>query len=309
MSSNTDTPPLAKYFASTEKKTRDKAVKNLAAFLSEAPGNALSRSEMDKLWKGIFYCFWMSDKPLVQQALASELAELLLAVSSTTASLAFLRGFWTTIVREWNGIDRLRIDKFYLLIRRFVNASFRLLIKANWDEKTCSAYNSLLISEGGPLHPTDVRVPMGLPGHLSDVYLEELEKAISATSEQSPLPVPLGILLDPFFALMAQTSSNSIYKRIESSLLKPLLDDLSLILRSDDELTLERARMEPRTYPNLVARTCMANPQGPGSMDQYLMKRNILRSVFEIASRPETKDVSRRKMYRLWKEEGDGDED
>lgn len=91
--------------------------------------------------------------------------------------------------------------------------------------------------------------------------------------------------------------------------MKPLLDDLSLILRSDDEPALERARMEPRMYPNLVARTCMANPQGPGSMDQYLMKRNILRSVFEIASRPETKDVSRRKMYRLWKEEGDGDED
>jgi len=50
----------------------------------------------------------MSDKPLVQQALAGELAELILAITSTTASLAFLRGFWTTIVREWNGIDRLR---------------------------------------------------------------------------------------------------------------------------------------------------------------------------------------------------------
>jgi ribosomal RNA-processing protein 1 len=42
-----------------EKKTRDRAVKNLAAFLSsEAPENALSKSEMDKLWKGIFYCMF-----------------------------------------------------------------------------------------------------------------------------------------------------------------------------------------------------------------------------------------------------------
>lgn len=52
--------------------------------------------------------FWMSDKPLVQQALASELAEMILTISSTAASLAFLRGFWETTVREWNGIDRLR---------------------------------------------------------------------------------------------------------------------------------------------------------------------------------------------------------
>jgi ribosomal RNA-processing protein 1 len=52
--------------------------------------------------------FWMSDKPLVQQALASEMAELILTINSTTSSLAFLRGFWVTMVREWGGIDRLR---------------------------------------------------------------------------------------------------------------------------------------------------------------------------------------------------------
>lgn len=52
--------------------------------------------------------FWMSDKPLVQQALASELVELLLTISDTSSALNFLRGFWVTLVREWNGIDRLR---------------------------------------------------------------------------------------------------------------------------------------------------------------------------------------------------------
>jgi ribosomal RNA-processing protein 1 len=69
---------------------------------------------MTRLWKGIFYGFWMSDKPLVQQALASELADLLLKASSIDMSLAFLRGFWEAMVREWNGIDRLR----YLTLSR-----------------------------------------------------------------------------------------------------------------------------------------------------------------------------------------------
>lgn len=50
----------------------------------------------------------MSDKPLVQQALADELAELVLMITTTSQSLAFLRGFWETMVREWSGIDRLR---------------------------------------------------------------------------------------------------------------------------------------------------------------------------------------------------------
>lgn len=50
----------------------------------------------------------MSDKPLVQQALASEIAEILLNISKLSVSLEFLRGFWEATVREWNSIDRLR---------------------------------------------------------------------------------------------------------------------------------------------------------------------------------------------------------
>ena len=109
----------------------------------------------------------MSDKPLVQQALASELAELLLTIPSTDNSLAFLSGFWEAIVREWNGIDRLRyvisaphffiliellsMDKYYMLVRRFVNASFRLLMRGEWKESACTEYNSIMGGNGGPL--------------------------------------------------------------------------------------------------------------------------------------------------------------
>lgn len=50
----------------------------------------------------------MSDKPLVQQALATEIAEIILTIPKTSSSLAFLRGFWESMVREWSGIDRLR---------------------------------------------------------------------------------------------------------------------------------------------------------------------------------------------------------
>ena len=57
----------------------------------------------------------MSDKPLVQQALATELAELVLTITTTSSSLAFLRGFWETTVREWSGIDRLRYVPFLML--------------------------------------------------------------------------------------------------------------------------------------------------------------------------------------------------
>ena len=112
--------------------------------------------------------YWMSDKALVQQALASDLAQLLLSISNVPSSLYFLRGFWSAIIREWSGLDYLRcvntgrsvayssyrnkrMDKFYMLVRRFVNASFRLLVREKWAENICVEYNEILTRPGGPL--------------------------------------------------------------------------------------------------------------------------------------------------------------
>lgn len=50
----------------------------------------------------------MSDKPLVQQELSANLAELLLDIPTPDASFDFLRGFWEAIVREWSGLDYIR---------------------------------------------------------------------------------------------------------------------------------------------------------------------------------------------------------
>lgn len=58
----------------------------------------------------------MSDKPRVQQALAQELADLLLTIKTSSSSksssikpaLAFLEGFFDAMVREWPGLDKWR---------------------------------------------------------------------------------------------------------------------------------------------------------------------------------------------------------
>jgi ribosomal RNA-processing protein 1 len=73
----------------------------------------------------------MSDKPLVQQGLATELAELILTITTTSGSLIFLRGFWETTVREWNGIDRLR---YGVPMRKLFQVNFAL----GWTNIICS---------------------------------------------------------------------------------------------------------------------------------------------------------------------------
>ena len=44
-----------------------------------------------------------------------------------------------------------RLDKFYLLIRRFVGAAFKLLAREDWDPTAIAEYNEILTGPGGPL--------------------------------------------------------------------------------------------------------------------------------------------------------------
>ncbi|CCL98081.1 uncharacterized protein FIBRA_00075 [Fibroporia radiculosa] len=308
-SSSTNAPPLGKYLAATDKKTRDKAIKSLSTFLSDPSRDTLPESEMAKLWKGIFYCFWMSDKPLVQQALASELAEILLTISTASSSLAFLCGFWEATVREWNSIDRLRIDKYYMLVRRFVNASFRLLMKTGWDSASCAEYNTILTHRGGPLCPDDIRVPASLAYHLADIYLEELDKALSSPLNSSPAPAPLSTLSTPFFTLAARTPSNASYQRIQSAFLEPLFSAFESPRDIDEPPLRKRPRLSSPIYENIVVNACISNPKSEGVMAGPELRKALLKCMFEIASEQDTRDANRRKLYNLWKSklEDDGD--
>ncbi|KAJ7597504.1 nucleolar protein,Nop52-domain-containing protein [Mycena floridula] len=305
MTATSTVPPLAKYLASTEKKTRDKAIKNLSVFLSDSSQDAIPKPEMIKLWKGLFYCFWMSDKPLVQQALATELAELVLTITTTSSSLAFLDGFWETTVREWSGIDRLRIDKYYMLVRRFINAAFRLLIRTGWETSTVEEYNRILTREGGPLCPTDIRVPTSLSYHLADIYIEELDKALGICPS---IPVPLVAVLAPFFLLASRTPLTTTYKRVQSALLDPLFDALA---PEDDappsakRIRLEQTSAEVGPYPNLLTNACFSDPASEGITCGPEILKKLLRRIFEVASDSETRESSRKKMYSLWKERSD----
>ncbi len=59
------------------------------------------------------------------------LLSLTLALMSQVAYLYFTV-FLSTMRREWFGIDRLRLDKFMMLVRKFVQALFLYLQAQKW---------------------------------------------------------------------------------------------------------------------------------------------------------------------------------
>ncbi|KAK9322082.1 hypothetical protein V1517DRAFT_324586 [Lipomyces orientalis] len=135
-------------------------------------------SELDflKVWKGLYYCMWMTDRPKAQQAMATKLPSMLLLAHDDNAT-KFVDAFWATICREWNNIDGLRVDKFYLLIRRFVHMMFRRLSQSNWERSMVEKWSDILIAY--PLNPTNAGIPDGIRYHMIDIYVDELERAVN----------------------------------------------------------------------------------------------------------------------------------
>lgn len=47
-------------------------------------------------------------------------------------ALSFFQVFLQTMFREWDSIDKLRLDKFMMLVRKFIQGVFRLLLDHGW---------------------------------------------------------------------------------------------------------------------------------------------------------------------------------
>ncbi|KAJ4361161.1 hypothetical protein N0V95_002130 [Ascochyta clinopodiicola] len=166
--------PFIRNLASSDKEIRDNALDSLRTYL----GGRSEISELDllKLWKGLFYCLWMQDKPALQQRLSRDLASLVSTLRSGVA-LPFIRAFFLTMAREWTNIEALRLDKYLYLIRQYINASFKYLATKKWKKAVLEEWNTIV--EETPLNPTNMKIPNGLRYHVLDVWVDELEKVES----------------------------------------------------------------------------------------------------------------------------------
>ncbi|KAK6840595.1 nucleolar protein-Nop52 [Apiospora arundinis] len=184
--------PFIKNLASSERKVRTEALTTLRTFLT-ASTTARTLSPLDhlKLWKGLFYALYMADRPIPQQNLCAELAALV-AILPDDAVVPFLRAFWETLSRQWTSIDVLRMEKFMLLVRRVLGASFvwaregggRPMKTGNKKSKDTKkeetrAEAMLALLREWPIEETGdlAKVSVGLRLHVLDIWVDEVERA------------------------------------------------------------------------------------------------------------------------------------
>ncbi|KAI9738937.1 MAG: hypothetical protein M1818_005251 [Claussenomyces sp. TS43310] len=209
MASDIQQTPFVKQLAANDRPTRDAALASLKTYLSGR--RTLAPLELLKLWKGLFYCMWMSDRPRTQQALANDLATLPSILPAETA-VPFLRAFWQTMAREWTNIDVLRMEKFLLLTRRYLGAAFELMGERGWSDEAIDKHLSLL--KEIPLNVLDVKIPNGMRYHVIDIYVDELQRAGALEAGN----IPLEKLLEPLRTSAKESPTKDVRRKCKEAL-------------------------------------------------------------------------------------------
>ncbi|XP_069947489.1 ribosomal RNA processing protein 1 homolog B isoform X1 [Cherax quadricarinatus] len=223
---------FAQRLADNEKKVRDKALKKLKTYLSvkSSGGRGLSDDDALKIWKGLFYCMYMADKPLIQEDLAEEISSIFSIINNRDDCRSFIKAAFTTFAREWNGIDVFRIDKFMMFVRRVLRQVFVYLRNCEWDMKEILSFTTIL--EVTVVCPEDDvnATPLGLKFHVCDIILEELAKIGGEALDNRVIIA----ILKPYFKVLALTSQYVYFKSVSEGIVRHLMRQSSLGVKHED---------------------------------------------------------------------------
>lgn len=164
---------FARLLASKDKVIRDRVLKNLRKWLTVRSQSTFAFTESDfiRLWKGLFYCMWMSDKPLIQEELAESLSKIVHCFKTKDVVLLYTACALKTLGIEWFGIDQYRLDKFCMLVRRIIRQTFEKCKEQSWDIKWIKGFAEILEKLF-----KDPKICLGFNMHITDLFLEELSK-------------------------------------------------------------------------------------------------------------------------------------
>ncbi|NWJ06396.1 RRP1B protein, partial [Crypturellus undulatus] len=310
---------LAQRLAANEKRIRDRALRKLRGYISvrtQGARGGFSEEELLKIWKGLFYCMWMQDKPLLQEELANNISQLIHVIQNSEAQYLFVQTFWQTMKREWNGLDGLRLDKYYMLMRMILKQSFEVLRKNDWEESLIESFLQLLMKE---VMDPDSNAPIGIKFHFIDIYLDELAKvgAKELTADQNLK------FIEPFCKIAAKSKDDRLMHAVANGIFEVIVDqspyaieDLMKELSSsseeedlseDDEWGNEEV-LKTKADKSLSRKSAQSSENSEeacenaddniGPVLQFDYKA-VADKLFEMASKKNTPAFNRKRLYKL----------
>lgn len=259
---------LARALSDTEKSVRDSSLLSLRDYLSTNAAS-LSDAELDRLWKALFYCVWMADKrPVITETIRAVVG------LDDVLGWKFLAALLRCMVREWCGIDKHRVDKFYELVNAGIAVCVRKVCEVGTDVLFLEEVEVLLGILERDVWQRAGKGGLGVALHLLDVYVDKVARPLLLRGGKlsgNHKHKVFDSLLDPLYKRTGSAEGHllSLGKRIEQRVLARLVE-----LVSSDELQLK-------------------------VKDQRDMISRASKRVFAVASCKSTADDVRKNLYEL----------
>ncbi|KAJ1527477.1 hypothetical protein ONE63_007450 [Megalurothrips usitatus] len=226
---------FAKVLAGNDPNLRARGVKRLHKWLRARSQNEcdLKKDDFARLWKGLYYCMWMADKPLFQEELAETISSLVHCFGHSSPATQFMAGFFRMMAQEWIGIDQHRFDKFLMLVRRFLRQCLVFVQQKEWDleiaEQVSLAFQSTVL----PNHAVkaDIPPPSGLVMHFSDIFLEELAKVSKGDIDEKIFLC----FLTPFTLHLVTVKDARLRRHIQDSVFYRLINQTPVALEHEEK--------------------------------------------------------------------------
>jgi len=278
---------FAKRLAANEPKIRNKAIKQLSKFIvaKSTRGGGLSDDDLIKLWKGLFYCMWMQDKPLIQQELSARITDLIDSFSDTNDAIRFVKVCFMTHAREWVGIDKLRLDKFMMMLRDMLHKALLLVSSHQWTASLCQRLSAAISHSVMDSHNT--KLPLGLRFHFTDIFVDELKKVDTTELTNSTLVA----LLMPFITCIIQSNNAILVKKVMSDVIEEVANVIEGKTDENDEKKEsdgnEEEDMDTETENNNLTQCDIGF---------------LLQVLFQLSQKSEVRSVNRAAVYDLVKD-------
>lgn len=236
-----------------DEKIRDRAVRTVQTFLSSRC-DSLNYDEYLKLWKGFFYCFWLSDKTEGQFNLGALIAKLVhnlpaekKGTFSDSGAALFLRSFWETMGREWPRLDRLRLNKYYNLMKQVLFESFQMItVNSSSEESACwtsdliKGHTAILL--GTVFDYSNRAFPESIRIYVIENYFDSLKAAaVEPFSAETTV-----LVCEPILHAVAYCQSKVFFKQASEALIQGILpgEDESEDMESSEEEGIDRVEEE-----------------------------------------------------------------
>ena len=113
--------------------------------------------------------------------------------------------------REWPGIDHLRLDKFYLLVRFFVRNLFVTLKSRNWDLRALEGFVGVLEKRAFFVDDADDKgLGNGVTYHIVSVFCDEIKPFLPLSFEV------LNLLFRPFLGVMGKSDNKVLVGKVKN---------------------------------------------------------------------------------------------